>query len=921
MASPSTGQLYGLADTEGAALELHELYQRILAPLSLFPASFTRVKSSFPSERPSAVPSVHSAVPVPISLTALLQMVKARLEPGPQWAHVPSRDRQVFREVILLEVKHIFKDVQHSLYDPAFSAQTNRELYQQLVVYIGLVCQHLFLHYLRVMDHRHQLGIFTDCANLTRFSAQLSLDCSSLLNVAAVRHRLVMEMKTPQNRPPESPTKPLSPQGQSRTRNLGCRLGFTISYFIRLTRPHVPTLKQKMAKDIKELEELPLLDMDKIKQLNLPRPEKSAFLGQMTCAAITTPCPRATASKDQTKLHRAKRATSTILKRSQSLPNMRVGQLLADELGICIQHRPLSPDLPCHYESTEDGEFGGTIGLAEDLRRLVQGSVLKTSPWKGEQDDDLELPPLIKALTWRKANEVRQEQLQRMQSSLQKEESSERQRRDTIISAPASHPQAATVNFAVHDKLVVKAADLQVSERSYVEAMAMEKCPPIYNHLLGEINAATIKSLDANLSTGEEVREMYKELKGTIPKDYLKFDLGPLTEPDAANIDLSVCFASSTLARKKCERIINEKLSKILPTGPYSPEEVVDTPMTPNLPFKRKKAKKEFASWLKWWKASFNTDNYLKYLSTKEADYLPVIFHLYDFGEAEQLQWMQPVLDQAEIKEQEKVKKEVIKEATKIQSTKEEFQAGKWNTNSVMMGGLGAFLSCDHKDEDLRVLQRRLERLWTVLHFSERERLDMAIKYSSNQYYLLLPDMLQAWEEAARFIQDRELLLAEMERFEQTASDPNRLFDREPQSFMLRIEESKTRSRQRAELGQFDAELYVILNHIKKTFDDTVTFRGRPYLEKMEWDTVEMLYWLQQERRASALWRGVKKGGQRRKLPPIYVPLTTGQDNRRKGILFSPVPPSAKDREAVSLHLSQIENLRALTLRFKEHTV
>uniref|UniRef100_A0A8D2LEJ8 Coiled-coil domain containing 87 n=1 Tax=Varanus komodoensis TaxID=61221 RepID=A0A8D2LEJ8_VARKO len=829
---------------------LHELYQRILAPLSLFPAAHSRVRASLPERAGSAAASAQKPVPVPMSLTALLQMVKARMQLGP--GPPEQQQQRLFREIILTEVRRVFKDVQRSLPDPAFGAQTNRELYQRLIVYIGLVCQHLFLHYLRLIEHHRTLSVYTDCANLTRFSAQLSLECSSFLNVAAVRHRLIMEMKTLQNRQPESPTKPLSLPGQRSAHNLGCRLGFSINYFIRLSRPHVPTLKQKIARDIKELEELPLLDMKKIKQLNLPTVRKSTFLGQMPCAP-----------------QQAKSASSTFFKRSQSLPNMRVGRLLADELGIHLPPRRLSPDLPCHFkDTTEDGEVKGLVSLAEDLRRLVQGSVVKSTQWEAEQDESLELPPLIKALTWRKANEVRQEQLQRMLNSLHREEFYERQRRNTIVAAPASHPQAATVNVTVHDKMVVKVGDLQVSERIYIEEVAMQTYPPIYNHLLGEISTATMKSLDANLSTGEEVREMYKELMNTIPKDHLKFDLGPLTEPSATNLDLSACFASSTLTRKKSERVINEELNKILPTGPYSFEEVIDTPQTPNLPFKKRRAKKEFASWLRWWKASFNTDNYLKYLGTKESDYLPVIFHLYDFGE----------------EEEEGQPKEAIRQATELQATKEEFHTGKWNTDSVMKGGLGTFLLFDHTAEDLSAMQRRLERLWTVLHYSEGERLDMAIKYSSSQYYLLLPDILEAWEEAARLIQDRELLLAELEQFEQTASDPNRLFDRDPEFFMLRKQEAKTRSRLHSELAQYNSELSVILNYIKETFNDTVRFRGRPYLEKMDWDTVEMLYWLQQERRASALRKDICTGGQRKKLPPIYCPSAALQDGTHDDI-------------------------------------
>ncbi|XP_015267397.1 PREDICTED: coiled-coil domain-containing protein 87 [Gekko japonicus] len=865
---PSDRGLYALEDTEQATQKLHSLYQRVLAPLSLFPATHSRLKVPVLKRASSYSPSVQKPV-VPLSQAALTQLVKGRLELEPQWENVCPRAQSVFQEIILAEVKHIWKDAQHSLYDPAFSPQMNREIYQNLVAYIGLVCQHLYLHYLCLMEHCRVLGVFTDCANLTRFAAQLSLDCSTFLKVSAVRHRLVMDMKTSQNHYPEPILRSLYKQTSSHPS--GCRLRFTISHFIKLIRPHMPTLRQKIAKDIKELEDLPPLDLRKIKHL-LPVLRPAVPMRQMSCAAITTPCPPIPGPGAKTKRERAHQPVP-LVKRSKSLPNMRVGQLLADELGISLVIRPLTPDLPTHYaEPTEDGELKVSKNLAEDLRRLVQGSVLKSSQRRAELDEESELPPLIKALTWRKSNEVRCEQLQRILCSLQQEQVSEEQQRDTIISAPASHPQAATMNLTVHNRVVVKAADLQVSERTYHETVAMNKYTAVYNHLLGEIDIASTKALDANIFAGEDVKKIYMELMNTVPKDHQKFDAGPLIDHPATDIELSTCFASSTLTRRKSEQVINKELSQILPAGPFILEEVIDTPTTPNLPFKKNLSQKRRASWLRWWKTTFNTDDYLTYISTKDSDYLQVVFHLYDYDreeEEEEEEEEHPILDEGERKKQEEVKREERKKAAELQSEKEEYQSGEWNFNTILMGGLGTFIGYDHKPEDLKVLQRRLERLWTVLHFTEQERLDMAIKYSSKRYYLLLPDMLQSWEIAAQCIQDRELLLSELESFEQTASDPNRFFSRATRSVVLRMKESRIRSRLYSELSSCDSELCVILNHIKETFNDIVTFKGRPYLEKMEWDIVEMLYWLQQERRASNLKKVVQRGREWWELPPL----------------------------------------------------
>ena len=50
-----------------------------------------------------------------------------------------------------------------------------------------------------------------------------------------------------------------------------------------------------------------------------------------------------------------------------------------------------------------------------------------------------------------------------------------------------------------------------------------------------------------------------------------------------------------------------------------------------------------------------------------------------------------------------------------------------------------------------------------------------------------------------------------------------------------------------------EQEIEPHLQMIKRDFHDDVTFEGRPYLEKMKWDRIEMLHWLQEERKQQAL--------------------------------------------------------------------
>lgn len=40
--------------------------------------------------------------------------------------------------------------------------------------------------------------------------------------------------------------------------------------------------------------------------------------------------------------------------------------------------------------------------------------------------------------------------------------------------------------------------------------------------------------------------------------------------------------------------------------------------------------KKELKNWFEWWQNNFTSEDYLKYLSTQNSDYLGLLNHLYD---------------------------------------------------------------------------------------------------------------------------------------------------------------------------------------------------------------------------------------------------------------------------------------------------
>ncbi|XP_035169814.1 coiled-coil domain-containing protein 87 [Oxyura jamaicensis] len=153
----------------------------------------------------------------------------------------------------------------------------------------------------------------------------------------------------------------------------------------------------------------------------------------------------------------------------------------------------------------------------------------------------------------------------------------------------------------------------------------------------------------------------------------------------------------------------------------------------------------------------------------------------------------------------------------------------------------------------LQQLQRRLRQLWAALLVPGRQQLAMATKYAGGTALAQLPAALELWEEAAGLIQQREQLLAWLEGLEVRASDPNRFFCRAPNAFAARAGEARARGRLRAAVSRCEGPLRAALRRLREEFGDVVTLRGRPYEEKMRRDAVEMLYRLQQGRRAAAL--------------------------------------------------------------------
>ncbi|XP_069480108.1 coiled-coil domain-containing protein 87 [Ambystoma mexicanum] len=601
-----------------------------------------------------------------------------------------------------------------------------------------------------------------------------------------------------------------------------CTSTLSMDYFIKLSRPLIERPRQQTVEDLKEIENIMLLDLSKVYRLLHSPQEGMDSFRNMPCQAVGTPCP-GLATKDAESPPQTKRPCMRNLKRCKSLPNLRMGQLLSDELGICIKGYLSVTSLISLNGVTPALEEPA----AKDLQKLLQASNQLTSIKGEDLDADADLPPLIRALNRGTPNTSKLMNIHKRLNVLSQKEELQLCENNFLCKEPAC-PQTDTVSVHVSNKPSLKTADVRVSSRIFQDVGDIKKYPPIYNDLMGELDPATISRLDGTLFKGEDVREVYAELKKSFPTEHLQLDQDPSIELCATNVDLSKVMDSSTLTRRRSERVINAHLRNL-----SQPEKLVTPP-----PRDQKRSPAN-SSWLKQTPETINMDDYLKYVSLQDTDYLGVVFHLYNSDESE---------DEDNV-------------AIKAAKYQKEQRLGTDNVKNLELQSQTA------ADE---MLQSRLEAIWTRLHVPEGERLDMAIKYSSPENIGLILQAVSAWEKVSQVIHRREQLLAKLELFEQTASDPNRFFQRCYEgSFLARKNEARERKALHVQIAKTETDILKMLKKIKKTYNDTVTFKGRPYLEKMQWDKTEMLYWLQQERRKTLMESDLKCV----MLPPLRAPL------------------------------------------------
>ncbi|RUS82792.1 hypothetical protein EGW08_009456 [Elysia chlorotica] len=687
------------------------------------------------------------------------------------------------------------------------------------------------------------------------------------------------------------------------------------------------------------------------------------------------------------------------LRRCKSQPHIGQGESLMEELGIDLSVRTdllIEQELDVLRRERQGMEkvitdretkpkLGSQIFIEEDLKKLTEQ---KDDEFPDEDAED-DLPPLIQAITRHARHDDMKERMQKKMKELE-ERQQKRDEEECVHIQPSTHPQPDIVSTKLGNTGEVRTSDIRVSERVCMSSITLKRHATVWNDLLEEIDPITVKNLDKNLFLSDEIQEVYKEIMKTVPSTHLQLDDDPLILGAPGSVNISGTMASASLAGKVASRVINPAFTRN-PEPPWGEADMkqwvrtpanppknflgqdIFNPVTPNMnkindalhnpsqmnrmmgatdgmpSSMAEKMNRTYASWLQWWKSTVTSDDYMKYLSTLETDYMGAVFHFYDSEEDSESEDEETNLRHKRYSRgthsSNKVKmsseqREKIRKIAELRTIKTEFKEGFWNANSVLMGGLGRDPElADEASEDrsagertsrsvesskpsvniqdkvslLKPLpekrdllsrmskattqaselvasqaeqaaekaskkapppQERLEKVWHQLQMPDNLRLDMAIKYSCNNYFNKLTEAIERWELVAESILQREALLTKLEGFERQASDPNRFFNKNSKKSTFRLEESRLRTNLYKKIDNLDVDIKEELDYIQDQFHDVITFKGRPYLEKMKWDRTEMLYWLSEERKQQgikyeALTKGIKLPLRSVQLAPI----------------------------------------------------
>lgn len=832
--------------------ELQRLYHRLLHPLSLFPSEKTYAEP--PKRPPPEIPMLPSLPVSRLTVASLCRQVTKRLAGCELAERMPPAGPLRFREVILNELKCSWQEPPA---EPSLSHFNNQRLRKRVLVYVLLSCEQLFLRYLRLLKTMPtSTHVFTESATLTRLAANLARDCTIFLTGPEVYRGLLADfrslLKAEQARGgvyklrsfgPTAASKPHRPHSASFAKIPYCNL--SLNYLIQLSRSR-DVLSEPRHDPVKELKSIPHLKRKTLRWLPAMQKKGESFISSQIeslpqySVAVTSVSPSTTYLPLYAQL-----------RKGQSMPSLREGWKLADELGLPpLLPRPLTP-LVLFAESKPELVQDK---VAEDLKQMMKNMKLE---WTHYSPMDAGVSPLLGALTHHPATAHRIEELQRM---LNEEEETSGQWGPQFPQPPPLHPQPMTVTLKLRNQIAVQVAGVQVSKRKFLDSFHVEGTGALYNHLAGELDSKVIEEMDIDRFIGNSIREVYKELMSRVSIDHFSFDQGSLVEP-ATNKDWSMFLSSAFLHLEKQHRVINPKLVGLCPKRVALQSSLSSFQVSKGWEVRPNKT-----SGMNWSKNVLSVGDYFRYLTNQETDFLHVIFQMYE--EDAPVEIVPPVQESLKIQPPPPL----------LEDEEPDFVPGEWDWNTV----LGHNLETRRTSllGETSSLQKRLQRLWSVLEVPDKDRLDMAIKYSSNARLRQLPLLVSAWEQTLQPIQLREILLGKLEWFERHASDPNRFFQKTGMDLTRLLEENQVRNHLHRKLNLMEAPLVSLLEEVETIFGEPVMFKGRRYLDKMKLDKVEMLYWLQQRRRMHQLagtWKASHRSAmfKRLSMQPLIVPRNT----------------------------------------------
>ena len=815
----------------------------------------------------------------PLTVASLCRQVAKRLASCGLEEQMPPEGRHRFTEVILDELKCSWREPPT---EPSLSHVNNQRLRKRLLVYVLLSCERLFLCYLHLLKTKStSTYVFTESATLTRLAASLARDCTVFLTSPEVYRGLLADfralLKVEEAQGGILKLRSLSPPGAGKPGPHSARFSqvpcchLNLNYLIQLSRSP-EFLREPEPDPVKELKSIPQLKRRKaLPWLYAMQKKKASFTSSQT---VSQPVALTSVSPLTSHL-----LLYSQLQKSQSMPSLREGWKVADELGLPpLSPRPVTP-LVLFAESKP--ELVGDM-VAEDLKQMMKNMKLEWTPYSPR---DSGVSSLLVAQTHHSAATHPMEELQRM---LNEEEETSGQWGPQSSKSPPLHPQPVTVTLKLRNQVVVQAAGVRVSERKFLDSFHVEGTEALYNHLAGELEPHLIEKMDTDRFVGNSIREVYKELMSSVSTDHFSFDQGPLIEP-AASKDWSMFLVSAFLRQEQQYHVINPKLASLYSQRPNPLQSNPDrtSSLASLQASKGWEVPLNKTSGMNWWKATLSVDDYFKYLTNQETDFLHVIFQMYK--EEAPVEIIAPVKESLKIQHPPPL----------LEDEEPDFVPGEWDWNTV----LGHSLETKRTNlpgEPLKIhsLQKRLERLWSILEVPNKDRLDMAIKYSSNARLRQLPSLVSAWEQTLRPIQLRETWLGKLEWFELQASDPNRFFQKTDTELSRFLEENHIRDHLHRKLNLMEAPLVSLLKEVELIFGEPVTFKGRPYLDKMKHDKVEMLYWLQQRRRVHHLvraWKASHQSAMFRRLssPPLIAPGNTPRPSALKSLSHPPTPRSS----------------------------